>query len=218
MEERGDVWHDPELEGQRPLPPGTATIGTILQKAGYATAAIGKWGLGGPASSGEPNRQGFDHFFGYLCQRLAHNHYPTHLWRNGEKFALEGNPYFYPHQKFRADRDPHDPASYKDYRGQTYSTDVMAEEALKFIRQNRDHPFFLYLAFTIPDAALQVPNDSLEEYEDAFPEKPYPGDKGYLPPPRPSTAGRTRPSSKAPLTFLFLGLHHNFLQAHPTSY
>ena len=188
MDDRGDVWHDPALEGQRPLPADTATIGTMLQDAGYATAAIGKWGLGGPASSGEPNRQGFDHFFGYLCQRLAHNHYPTHLWRNGEKFPLAGNSYFYPHQKFPPDRDPRDPASYEAYKGKTYSTDMMAGDALEFIRQNRDRPFFLYLAFTIPHAALQVPEDSLKEYEDAFPDEPYLGDKGYLPHPRPRAA------------------------------
>jgi len=79
MDERGDVWHDPELEGQRPLLPNTYTIGTMLQQAGYTTGAIGKWGLGGPGSTGAPNAQGFDHWYGYLCQRVAHNYYPTHL-------------------------------------------------------------------------------------------------------------------------------------------
>ena len=59
MDERGDVWHDPELEGQRPLLPNTYTIGTMLQQAGYKTGAMGKWGLGGPGSTGEPNSQGF---------------------------------------------------------------------------------------------------------------------------------------------------------------
>jgi hypothetical protein len=72
----------------------------------------------------------------------------------------------------------------------------MAKEDLKFIRQNRDHPYFLYLAFTIPDAAIQVPNDSLEEYEDAFPEKPYPGDKEYLPHPRPRAAYQDGPGDR----------------------
>jgi len=188
MRERGDVWHDPALEGQRPLPPGTETIGTLLQRAGYATGAIGKWGLGGPESTGRPNRQGFDHFYGYLCQRVAHNYYPTHLWRNGEKDILEGNDYFYPHQEFPGDGDPDDQAAYAGYAGKEYSLDPMVEEALDFIRAHREKPFFLYLPFTVPHVALQVPEDSLKEYAGAFPETPYLGERGYLPHPTPRAA------------------------------
>jgi arylsulfatase A len=185
MSERGDVWHDPALEGNRPLLPNTRTIGTLLQKRGYTTGAIGKWGLGGPANSGEPNRQGFDFWYGYLCQRMAHNYYPTHLWKNTEKDLLEGNPYFFPHQKFPEDKDPQDKNAYDDYKGQTYSMDRMAEEALLFIEQNKKNPFFLYLPFTVPHVSIQVPEDSLKEYEGAFPETPYLGDKGYTPHPTP---------------------------------
>ncbi len=188
MPERGDVWHDPALEGNRPLLPGTTTVGTLLQKAGYATGAIGKWGLGGPANSGEPNQQGFDFWYGYLCQRMAHNYYPTHLWKNREKDILEGNEYFFPHQKFPEDKDPLAKASYKDYRGQTYSMDAMVKEALNFIKQNKSNPFFLYLPFPVPHVSLQVPDDSLKEYEGAFPETPYLGEKGYLPHPTPRAA------------------------------
>jgi arylsulfatase A len=188
MREMGDVWNDPSLEGQRPLPEGTVTVGTLLQRAGYRTGAIGKWGLGGPGTTGEPNRQGFDHFYGYLCQRQAHNFYPDHLWRNGQKEMLEGNTYFSPRQKFPADKDPADPASYEAYKGQTYSFDVMLDNALRFIRESRGQPFFLYFAPTIPHLALQVPEDSLAEYEGAFPETPYLGDKGYLPHPKPRAA------------------------------
>jgi arylsulfatase len=188
MPERGDVWHDPSLEGQRPLPPGTHTVPAMLQDAGYTTGAIGKWGLGGPESSGEPNRQGFDFWYGYLCQRLAHNYYPTHLWRNGEKDVLEGNEYFFPHQRLPEEADPYDRASYTPYSGAQYSMDLMAEEALAFIRRNRDRPFFLYLPFPVPHVALQVPEESLAEYEGAFPETPYRGEKGYLPHPTPRAA------------------------------
>jgi len=188
MPERGDVWHDPSLEGNRPLLPNTTTIGTLLQKKGYTTGAIGKWGLGGPANAGEPNQQGFDFWYGYLCQRLAHNYYPTHLWINREKDPLEGNEYFFPHQKFPEDKDPIDKASYEDYKGQTYSMDKMVVEALTFIKKNKTSPFFLYLPFPVPHVSIQVPEDSLKEYEGAFPETPYLGDKGYTPHPTPRAA------------------------------
>ena len=188
LAERGDVWNDPALEGQRPLPSGTATIGTMLKRAGYATGAMGKWGLGGPGSSGEPNRQGFDLFYGYLCQRVAHNYYPTHLWRNGRKHLLEGNDHFSAHQKLPQDKNPEDKASYAPYRGKQYAMDLMAEEARRFIRENRHRPFFLYLPFPVPHVSLQVPEDSLSEYEGAFPEAPYTGRQGYLPHPTPRAA------------------------------
>ncbi len=203
MGDRGDVWRDLSLEGQRPLPAGTVTIASMLKRAGYATAAVGKWGLGGPASTGEPTRLGFDLFFGFLCQRIAHNHYPPYLWRSrttgfmarsrGEvvppdaghetvavKVPLD-NPVIYPHEKLPADKDPNALASYERYSGKQYALDLMGEEARAFVRDNRNRPFFLYFAPTIPHAALQVPEDSLAEYAGAFPETPYPGDKGYLP-------------------------------------
>ncbi len=184
LTERGDVWNDPSLEGQRPLLPDTFTLGTLLRRRGYATATIGKWGLGGPGSGGEPTRQGFDFFYGYLCQRQAHNYYPTHLWRNEAKEPL-ANPVFAADQRFPAGKDPRDRSAYAAYRGTQYAPDLMAEEALRFIRANRDRPFFLYLAFNVPHMALQVPEDSLREYEGAFPETPYKGDKSYLPHPTP---------------------------------
>jgi arylsulfatase len=188
MNERGDVWRDPDLEGQRPILEGTFTLGTLFQNAGYVTGAIGKWGLGGPGSSGAPNRQGFDHWYGYLCQRVAHNYYPTHLWRNEEKEILERNEYFYPHQRLPEDADPENSASYAPYAGGDYSMDHMAEEARGFIRDHAEEPFFLYLPFPVPHAALQVPEDSLEEYAEAFPETPYRGERSYLPHPKPRAA------------------------------
>jgi arylsulfatase len=187
MSERGDVWRDLSLEGQRPLRANTYTIGTMLQDAGYTTGAVGKWGLGGPGSSGAPNRQGFDYWYGYLCQRIAHNYYPPYLWRNGQKHVLE-NAYFFPHQRLPEDADPQDPRSYAPYSGSQYSMDLMVQEALQFIRRNSDRPFFLYLPFPVPHAALQVPDESVAEYEGAFPETPYVGDRGYLPHPTPRAA------------------------------
>jgi arylsulfatase len=181
MTERGDVWGDTLIEGNRPLPPETYTIGRMLQDEGYVTAVIGKWGLGGPGDSGEPNLQGFDHWYGYMCQREAHNYYPTHLWRNGTRETLPGNPPFRAHQRLPSGADPNDPASYAGYRGETYAMDVMLDDAIAFVREHAAEPFFLYLPFPVPHVALQVPDESAAEYEGQFAETPYPGDRGYLP-------------------------------------
>jgi arylsulfatase A len=177
---------DPDELGQMPLDSGTFTIGTMLQEAGYVTGAIGKWGLGGRDTHGQPRFQGFDYFFGYLDQQLAHNFYPTHLWRNGERVPLD-NPYFHPHQRFEGD-DPADPEEYRRYQGNEYSLDVMADDALAFLELHRDEPFFLFLPFTVPHLALQVPDSSLVEYEGVFDEEPYLGDRSYLPHYRPLSA------------------------------
>jgi len=141
-------------EGQLPLPVGTVTIASIMKQAGYKTAAIGKWGLGGPNSSGHPNQVGFDYFFGHLCQRRAHKCYPPYLWRNNKKVRFPGNI----HNKHT-----------------TYAHDLFATEAMKFIADNKDKPFFLYLPFTIPHAEMLVPNDDLSKFNTKWEEKPYHG-------------------------------------------
>ncbi|MFH0989634.1 MAG: arylsulfatase [bacterium] len=148
-------------EGQEPIPAKTVTIAKLLKQQGYTTAVIGKWGLGYPGSVGDPNKQGFDHFFGYNCQRHAHNYYPTYLWRNQERIQLEGNE--------------------AKETGKQYAPDLMEKEALEFIRGNKEHPFFLFYTTTIPHLALQVPEDSLAEYKDKWEETAYDGKKGYLP-------------------------------------
>jgi arylsulfatase A len=155
-------------EGQEPLPAGTATLPRLLRAEGYTTGIIGKWGLGYPGSTGEPLAQGFDFFYGYNCQRKAHNHYPPELWRNAERIRLEGN-----------DGSP---------TGGQYAPDLFEREALDFITANRAKPFFLFFATTIPHLALQVPEDSLAEYAGLWPETPYDGGKGYFPQARPRAA------------------------------
>src|SRR5699024_9311641 len=93
-----DVWdfealrENPELEGNTPIPDSTVTVGEVLQEAGYQTAAVGKWGLGGPGSQGMPNDQGFDFFYGYLDQAMAHTYYPIYLWKNKERIFLDNDP------------------------------------------------------------------------------------------------------------------------------
>ncbi len=145
--------------GQRALAAGTETLGSALQAAGYRTACIGKWGLGGPGTDGVPNQQGFDLFFGYNCQRHAHNYYPKYLDRNGVRVNLEGNS--------------------RGLSGKQYAPDLMLEEALNFVESNSEKPFFLYYATPVPHLALQVPDDSLSEYSEQWPETAYTG-KSYL--------------------------------------
>jgi arylsulfatase A-like enzyme len=167
-------------EGQFPLPANTVTLARVLKQQGYATGAFGKWGLGGPESEGRPLREGFDRFYGYNCQRVAHNYYPTYLWDDEKKVALN-NPEFSAHQKLPAGVDPNDPKNYAGYSGKDYAPDLIHEQALKFVRDHKAEPFFLFVPTTVPHLALQVPADSLAEYLGKWPETPYTGDHNYLP-------------------------------------
>ena len=150
--------------GQYPLAEGTVTLAGLLQKQGYVTGAYGKWGLGQVSNSGDPAKQGFDHFYGYICQRQAHTYYPNHLWRDGKVEWIPEN---------------------EDGKEVTYSHDLIADEALKFIRKYKDQPFFCYVPFTIPRVAIQVPEDSLNEYKGKWEDPAYDGKKGYFPHPHP---------------------------------
>jgi arylsulfatase len=174
-------------EGQEPVPAGTLQLPLLLKRLGYVLGGFGKWGLGPMGSTGDPLKQGFDRWFGYNCQAVAHNYYPTHLWDNDKQIALD-NPKFSPHQKLSAKADPNDPASYTGYSGKQYAPDLIGEQALAFVKANKDRPFFLYFATTVPHLALQVPEDSLKEYAGTFPEEPYKGDRGYLPHRQPRAA------------------------------
>jgi arylsulfatase len=156
-------------EGQLPIPFDTPILPKLLKNEGYATGAVGKWGLGYPGSGSEPGRMGFDLFFGYNCQRHAHNHYPAYLWRNSEKVTIEGN-------------------DGKSASGKQYAPDLFEKEALSFIRANKNRPFFLFYATTVPHLALQVPEDALAEYRGRWTETPYDGKNGYLPHPTPRAA------------------------------
>src|ERR1044072_9027618 len=109
-------------EGQVPIPANTLTLAKLLREEGYATAAMGKWGLGFPGSSGVPLKQGFDRFFGYNCQAVAHNYYPTSLWDNDKRLMLN-NPAFSAHQRFPTNADPADEKIYARYTGREYAPD-----------------------------------------------------------------------------------------------
>lgn len=142
-------------EGQYPLEAGSHTLAKLLKEAGYVTAAFGKWGLGFPGSEGDPNRQGFDEFFGYNCQRMAHNYYPYHLWHNDEKVRLMNNA---------------------GQQQETYAPEIIHRKALDFLEQNKDTTFFMYYPTPVPHAELLAPERYMESYHGKFsPETPYRG-------------------------------------------
>jgi len=116
--------------GGIPLHPEDVTVAEVLKKAGYATGAFGKWGLGNQGKDGAAERQGFDLFFGYYNQWHAHTYY-THLFRNSVKVELNGR----------------------------YTHHAIFDETIKFIKANADKPFFCYCPWTPPHAAYQIPED-----------------------------------------------------------
>ena len=124
--------------GQFPIPDSSFTVAELFKEAGYITGAYGKWGLGSIFNEGDPQKQGFDHFFGHYCQSLAHRYYPEFLWDDGEKVILNNQD------------------SLRDY-----SPDIIHSRVLEFIRAYRDTSFFLYLPYTIPHAELIVPEDEI---------------------------------------------------------
>lgn len=185
--ERGEVWNfqkaeeDPSLEGQYPIADSLMTLAEYLKTAGYRTGIVGKWGLGAPYSEGIPNKQGFDFFYGYNCQRQAHTYYPGHLWRNGERVQLN-NKLVVPGTRLAPGADTLDPASYSQFTQKDYSPALLVDEAEGFIEKNREAPFFLFFATTLPHLALQAPGEWIDKYVAKFgDEKPYLGKEGYFP-------------------------------------
>ena len=154
-----------EPMGQLPIPADTKTVAKCLKTAGYKTGLIGKWGLGGPGSEGTPNKQGFDYFFGYLCQRHAHNYYPEFLYRNDKLVTIEGNLV----------KNKREDGSGQAIKKVQYSHDLFVQEALQFVEQNKNHPFFLYLALTIPHANNEAGDEGMEVPEyGSYAEKDWP--------------------------------------------
>ena len=140
-------------EGQVPMPDSVITFPMLLQKAGYVTAAFGKWSLGFITTSGDPQKKGFDEFYGYNCQTLAHNYYPDHLWHNHDRIDLSGN--------LKNDS--------------VYSADLIHGQAMKFLKAPHRKQFFLYLPYTLPHADVIAPHDSVYDfYVKKFDEQPLP--------------------------------------------
>lgn len=186
--ERGNVWNykeavkNPQLEGQRPIPDSVLLMSEVLREANYQSAVIGKWGLGAPFTEGVPNQQGFDYFYGYNCQRQAHNLYPVHLWENERKVPLN-NDTIPPGTKLLANSDPNSVESYFMQRQQDYGPARMHESAIDFIKKrNKEDPFLLYYASPLPHVPLQVPDEYVEKYRAIIgEEEPYLGQNGYFP-------------------------------------
>ena len=187
----GGGWGPEAPEGQHPLPADEVTIAEIFKSRGYATGAFGKWGLGGPGSDGHPCFQGFDHYYGYLCQRVAHNYDPTHLWRNHDVDVLHNNRYFSAHQKVAEPLET-DAAYAERFAGGDYAPEEIITELLGWMRaqheQHPDTPQFVYYPTVIPHLALQVPQEWVDTYPSDWDESHYLGNRGYLPHPRPRAA------------------------------
>ncbi len=136
-----------------PLRAGENSVARMLQMRGYRTAIVGKWGLGEPGTTGTPNRQGFDFFYGYLNQAVAHNSFPETLWRNETLEAIPQNA---------------------GGRNGAYSNDLFTREAIRFVEANRNHPFFLYLAYTAPHANSTARRMEVPEIEPEYRDRPWP--------------------------------------------
>lgn len=131
-------------EGQMPLPPNTVTVAKVLKDAGYATACTGKWGMGMFDTSGSPLKNGFDHFFGYNCQRHAHSYFPTYLWNDDNHMELDGNT--------------------GNGVGKTYAQELISQNTIEWVRRHAAHPFFLFYAITLPHGTFEI--DDLGIYRD----------------------------------------------------
>lgn len=166
-------------EGQMPLSESAYTLAMHFQKAGYRTGAFGKWGLGPVGSSGSPELKGFDLFFGYNCQAVAHSFYPSHLWRNKDRVPLNSKPI--PGNA----KQPTGEVRAEDWIGEVYAPDRMLAEAETFLRESADKPFFLYLPFIEPHVAIHPPKERLDAFPKEWDTKVYRGANGYLPHPRP---------------------------------
>jgi arylsulfatase A-like enzyme len=172
-----------ELEGQAPLKAGTMTIARLMQQAGYKTGCFGKWGLGYPGSEGVPNKQGFDEFYGYNCQRQAHTYYPAFLYHNEERVYLK-NRIVDPHREaIDKGADIYDPKSFDKLEGEEYSNDLIFDAMMNFVDEyGGKNPFFLYWSTPIPHVSLQAPKSWVNYYVQKFgDEKPYLSEAGYLP-------------------------------------
>ncbi len=154
-------------EGQEPMPADTFTVAHLMQQAGYRTGIFGKWGLGAPETASEPLKMGFDRFYGYNCQRIAHSYYPAFLWSDNKRELLFGNV--------------------AEKRGQ-YAPDLIQTQAINFIRENKDRPFFCYYAAIQPHADMVAPKRYMKRHSGKYGEETPYNEGYYNPAPEPRAA------------------------------
>lgn len=150
--------------GQVPLEANTVTFPLLLQKAGYKTALIGEWGLGVEGTTGEPDKQGFDYYYGYLCQVLAHNHCPEYLIENGNKVYLKNKVQW-------TDSTLWNGLGSFPIEKNEYSQGLFTKKAIEFIGSNINNPFLLYLSVVIPHEDGEAPTG--KKYSDIPSFEPY---------------------------------------------
>lgn len=134
-------------EGQQPMPADTFTLAHQFKKAGYATGAFGKWGLGAPGTASEPLKMGFDHFYGFNCQRQAHHYYPYFLWNDTQREMLWGN---------------------FGLETRDYAPDLIQDQALRFVESNKSRPFFLFYPMIQPHAEMFAPEKYMAKYRGKY--------------------------------------------------
>lgn len=132
-------------EGQKSLPANTYTVAKLFKDNGYATACMGKWGMGMFDTPGSPLKVGFDHFYGYNCQRHAHSYFPTYLYNDARRFDLAGND--------------------GKTVGKTYAQNLIADEVLSWVTAKRDRPFFLFYAITLPHGRHEIDDQGIYKNE-----------------------------------------------------
>jgi arylsulfatase A-like enzyme len=136
------------------------TLAKIFSQAGYTTGAIGKWGMGTILPPDDPQRKGFEYFYGYINMWHAHNFYPEYLYLNGERVPLNNQT------RLRDGVNPwydslRDGMGVAEVRNE-YAPYLFREKSLSFIEENKDNKFFLYLAFNTPHANNEARPDGME--------------------------------------------------------
>lgn len=130
------------------------TLAHVLKHAGYGTALFGKYSIGSQMGVTDPLAMGFDTWYGMYSILEGHRQYPHFLWRDGQKVRIAAN---------------------EGGKKGGYAQELFTQEAIKYIDQPHQNPFFVFLAFSSPHAELGAPPRYVRPYEDRFPELVYTG-------------------------------------------
>lgn len=137
-------------DGNMHMPADIFSMPKMFKDNNYKAGIFGKWGLGAYESESFPTKIGFDRFYGYNDQTLAHSYYPKYLWSDNEKVMLRNS-------------------GKKGEIGKDYSADLIQGELIKFIKENKSQPFFVYYAMTLPHSYMTVPDKYLEQFKGKYP-------------------------------------------------